>query len=253
MASAHRLEALSARAWPAETSESLDGWRLGFTSGVTRRANSVQPLEWTGKALGPAIDETERRYRARDLPPCFKISPAAQPPGLARALAERGYRAEGETDVLTAEAPASTAPLPAGLAIHLLDTPEPRWIEAAWPTNQRTAEIPVLLALVGRIAQPCVFALAERGDAPAGAALAVAEGAWTGITGVNTLPGFRRQGVARGHMDALGTWGKERGAGSITLQVERGNAAARALYEGLGYQRAYGYHYLVAPRRAAGA
>ena len=253
MGSADRLEALSAAAWPAETIETIEGWRLGFTGGVTRRANSVQSLEWTGKALGTAIDEAERRYHARDLPPCFKISPASQPPELAHALAERGYRAEGEADVLIAEAPTSNNPLPAGLAVRLLDTPEPRWIEAAWPASERGGDIPVLLALVGRIVPPSVFVTAELDDAPAGAALAVAEGAWAGITGVNTLPAFRRRGVARAMMDGFGAWARERGAGSIYLQVERGNAPARALYEGLGYQSAYSYHYLVAPGRAAGA
>lgn len=248
-----RLEALSAAAWPAEISECLDGWRLGFTSGVTRRANSVQPLEWTGKALGPTIDETERRYHTRDLRPCFKISPVARPPELARALADRGYRAEGRSDVLTVAQTADTAPLPSGLVVRLLDAPERRWIEAAWPIPERTAEIPVLLALVGRIAQPHVFALAECNGVPAGSALAVTEDGWAGIAGVNTLPAFRRKGVAHGLMGALGVWARARGAGPIYLPVERGNAPARALYRGLGYQRAYSYHYLVAPGRKAGS
>ena len=54
-------------------------------------------------------------------------------------------------------------------------------------------------------------------------------------------------------MDALGAWANERGMGSIYLQVERDTVPALALYEGLGYHRAYSYHYLVAPGPEAGA
>ena len=37
------LEELAANAWPAGEVEELDGWRLRFNAGVTRRANSVWP------------------------------------------------------------------------------------------------------------------------------------------------------------------------------------------------------------------
>jgi len=248
---ARKLEILAAAAWPAETKETVQGWSLGFTHGVTRRANSVLPLEWDGKGLGTAIDEVEHHYRDHDLRPCFKMSPAALPPGLAGALAERGYRAEGESDVLVAEPQASAASSFGDLNIRLLDKPEPDWIEACWSAREK--EVPVLLALVKRIMKPRIFALAERDGAPTGAALAVAEDGWAGITAVNTLPAYRRAGVARGIMDALTGWAGERGQGSIYLQVERDNAAARALYDGLGYRHAYSYHYLVAPPPAAGA
>ncbi len=35
------IEGLALRAWPAAEQQSLDGWRLRFNAGVTRRANSV--------------------------------------------------------------------------------------------------------------------------------------------------------------------------------------------------------------------
>jgi ribosomal protein S18 acetylase RimI-like enzyme len=38
-------------------------------------------------------------------------------------------------------------------------------------------------------------------------------------------------------------WGRGQGAQWAQLQVREPNAAARGLYEGLGFQALYGYHY----------
>jgi GNAT superfamily N-acetyltransferase len=54
-------------------------------------------------------------------------------------------------------------------------------------------------------------------------------------------------GVARAVLGALAEWSREHGAGSLYLQVERDNAAARALYASLGFVRSHGYHFRVAP------
>ncbi len=40
-----RLEELAFRGWPALESRDLDGWRLRFSNGYTKRANSINGLE----------------------------------------------------------------------------------------------------------------------------------------------------------------------------------------------------------------
>src|SRR5260370_24946957 len=60
-----RLEELAFAAWPAEEVERADGWRLRWTRGVTRRANSVWPNEATGDApLSDRIARAEAFYAA---------------------------------------------------------------------------------------------------------------------------------------------------------------------------------------------
>jgi ribosomal-protein-alanine acetyltransferase len=54
---------------------------------------------------------------------------------------------------------------------------------------------------------------------------------------VATLPGFRRQGLARRLMEIAERHCSEAGGETITLEVRPSNDDAIALYEALGYQR----------------
>ena len=56
---------------------------------------------------------------------------------------------------------------------------------------------------------------------------------------VVTAPEARRRGVARALLEAVATRARESGCESWCLNVEPRNAAARALYEGLGFELVY--------------
>ncbi|MGM7667220.1 GNAT family N-acetyltransferase [Microbacterium sp. A93] len=61
--------------WPAVESQDVGGWTVRFSSGITRRANSVvsadMPAEVT--AMEEAVDEVERRSAERWLAPTFQL------------------------------------------------------------------------------------------------------------------------------------------------------------------------------------
>ena len=75
VADLHRLQH---RAWPAAHEEALGGWRLRFTAGVTRRANSVLPHGPAPPDIEAAVARVEVAYAERGLDPRFLISPAAR-------------------------------------------------------------------------------------------------------------------------------------------------------------------------------
>ena len=58
------------------------------------------------------------------------------------------------------------------------------------------------------------------------------------VLNVAVLPAFRRRGIARLLLGTLMEEGRAAGVSSFTLEVRAGNAAALALYEGLGFHRA---------------
>jgi N-acetylglutamate synthase len=242
------LERIAADCWPAAEIETLAGWRLGFMEGVTRRANSVLPLGWSGALdLEGSIDRVEARYRARKLPPVFKLTRTSRPGGLPAALAARGYADEGYSDVLARRADGFLEPTAArgAHAVRLLDTPAPEWCALSF-AGRPPCEAAVLAAMASRLAAPRAFALVETEGAPACAGFAALSDGWAAIAGVHTLDAARRKGAARALMAALARWSVAAGAPMLVLQVERSNAAAGALYRGLGFERLYGYHYSVA-------
>ena len=57
------------------------------------------------------------------------------------------------------------------------------------------------------------------------------------------VAGMRGQGLARKLCASLLVQAREEGARAAYLQVEAGNAAARAVYRRLGFVDAYRYHY----------
>lgn len=57
------------------------------------------------------------------------------------------------------------------------------------------------------------------------------------VGNVGVRPELRRRGLAKSMMDDAHRWARSRGAGLAHLEVRAGNAAAIALYEGLGYRR----------------
>ena len=60
---------------------------------------------------------------------------------------------------------------------------------------------------------------------------------------MRTHADFRRRGHARRVLGAIADWAAAQGAGQLFLSVEEANAPARALYEGVGFARAYPYRY----------
>jgi ribosomal protein S18 acetylase RimI-like enzyme len=51
-------------------------------------------------------------------------------------------------------------------------------------------------------------------------------------------------------MNALGAWGRARGARACLLQVASSNTGALALYERLGFTEHHRYHYRLGPESA---
>lgn len=234
------------------------GWTLRADGrGVVRRANSVLPVPVGpsaavpegAAALAARVARVEAWYRARGRPARFQLSPAAEPEGLAAALASAGYRLEVPVLVLTRPLdPASDAAAArddgtaARTSVDVADAPSAAWA-AAYTSVLPEAERDERLRLAAASPEPRAFAALGR-DA---CGLAVRHGAWLGVFDVATRPEARGRGAATRVTRALVAWGAARGARSAYLQVAEDNAAARALYARLGFVAAYRYVYARAP------
>ncbi|MGO8831712.1 MAG: GNAT family N-acetyltransferase [Roseiarcus sp.] len=123
--------------------------------------------------------------------------------------------------------------------------PTAQWLAAIAEWQGQTPEQSAIYRRVVRsIAIPAGFA--RLGDAGEWAALAygaVHDGLLC-CESVVTNPARRRRGHGRRMLAALIAWGAEREARGVCLQVADANAAAVALYRGLGLKtELYRYHY----------
>jgi GNAT superfamily N-acetyltransferase len=228
------LERVAADAWPALDQVEVDGWRLRASAGVTRRANSALPLS---DAL--PVDAVVDFYRSRGLPPVVQVSD----PRTDAALAARGWTADVEVDVLT-------GPVPTGpSAAQVLAEPDPSWLDAWWQVDGRggPAELEVARRMLARIAAPAGCARVVQDGQVVAVGRGVVQEGWLGVFSMGVLPSHRRRGLGRQVLQALGTWGAERGATSAYLQVFRGNDVARTLYASAGFATAHAYHYRSLP------
>lgn len=236
-----RLEELAFGGWPALETLDLGGWRLRFSGGYTKRANSINAL---GPNASTAIEALEAPHRERGLPPVWRLSPLA-PPAMDGLLAARGYRAIERS--LMQRCPLNEG-FRADPAVAIHPAPTPAWIEAfcihspVRPEHRATME-----QMLAAVAQPAGFAFVEKDGRPMAMAIGAVEGDHMGLFDVLVMPEARRQGLARRVTESLYAWAWGRGARFAYLQVVSTNAAARPLYEAQGFRTVYSYEYRVPP------
>ena len=201
---AAQLEALAARAWPALWSQRIDGWLLRRTPSVARRRlNSALPV-----GDGAAIEEVERFYREHGEIPRVQVAPAESLGALDRDLAERGWRADGATDILVARDVCSQG----DLAVSVRPAVDRAWLQAWIIAEGRPDAEETYGRVLQRIPSPAGFAIARFEGRPAGVGIAVCEGGWSGVFCMATDPVMRRRGIARAVLSALAEWSRAQGA-----------------------------------------
>ncbi len=245
------LERRAADCWPAFQEADLEGWRLRFAEGASRRANSVLALSETGETpLEARIDAAEAYYRQRDLPCRFQISGGVRPGGLDAALERRGYGIEGRSLVM--QAPLSrlfeAAPPAAryGPPVRLFSGPSRAWFRVFGEGLAEGRERGLRCRLAEGLPKPRAYAVVDAGMEPAAVGAAVLSGSWTLILCMATRRGFRNRGLALRVLSALAKWaatGQRGETGGAFLQVEVDNGPALALYHKVGFQPAHTYYY----------
>jgi ribosomal protein S18 acetylase RimI-like enzyme len=237
------VEQAALRAWPALEQCDEAGWLVRLAGGYTKRANSITALQPCAPASEAQVALCEALYRERGLPPIFRLVEPLAPEGLDDLLARRGYGVVEPSLVLAA--PLSALGIAQPRHPLCIEHDIESWLAAYQAVSgsalPQAAHGRILAAIAGRVQ----LATIRQEGAPVACALAVAEGAYVGLYDLAVAPAWRRQGLGRALVMGLLRWGCDAGAAWAYLQVVEANAVARALYEGLGFQRLYGYWYRV--------
>ncbi len=249
------LQRLMDRGWPATDARDLGDWRLRFAGGFTGRANSVLAVGDPRMPVGAAVDAAEAWYAERDAPALFQVvggrgfDPAATP--LGAELVSRGYVVGGGRPdwqrvlVMTALADDIPALTESSAPVVADATLTPEWLMTYG--EQRS----VVPGVTEAVLTGCdgLFMWVRDPDTHRMVALTMAtvQTGWSGVFGLWVHPDHRRRGLARDLTAAVGMLARGKQRPAVYLQVSADNAAARGLYESMGFTVHHEYSYLRRP------
>ncbi len=158
----------------------------------------------------------------------------------ARASGKRGF---DTTDVRVAPLAdlLSRTGAPA-VEVALAGVPDDAWLELYGRSGPAAREV------IGggdhvALARLTADAAGEAGRELVGIGRGVVTGRWLGLSAVEVVPAYRRRGLARAVLAALGAWGADLGATGAYLQVAADNDGAIRLYDRLGFRLDHQYRY----------
>jgi ribosomal protein S18 acetylase RimI-like enzyme len=221
-----------------------DGWVLRFSSGFTKRANSVNPLYDSTLDPGDKIDRCEALYREMGLKTIFKMTDAASPEKLDEILEARGYYLNDPVSlqILELDNFRNTSPED----VDVSDRASDEWLKAYCAMDGRaSANRATLEEMLGAIIPRAgYFALRKEGEIVA-CAMAVVDSGFAGLFNIIVDEAHRGGGLGERMMSGLLTWAGENSADAAYLQVLRSNAPAITLYKQLGFNEASRYWYRI--------
>lgn len=237
---------LATNAWPAETHIFLHGWVVRVSEGVTKRANSVLPLRYTGEDLLKDIQTVEKIYRKRNLPVIFQLPDYFEPENLKKTLLSREYTSVAESLVMTAKIE-DIHPLVSNKYTYSIEhTGSDRWFQALQDFSHYSPKtLKGQKAIIERIFFSKAFCCAQQANEIVGIGLGVIQQKYLGIYSLAVHPGYRRKGIGQSIVTQMVHWGKLHSVTHVYLQVQGDNTEAISFYNKIGFKELYHYRYLI--------
>ena len=236
------LEELSTRTWPPREIKTLGDWRIRISDGVTYRANSVfvagpPPFGNSGIAIDDAIEHVEKIYSDANLPPVFHlVTPMYQE--FVEYLLGKGWQEKVGAAFMVCDIgePTEDTKIFEDMNLSLLneDAPTPEFLALH---NDEILET-IMNSYPARY-----LSFRKDGATVATARIAISD-TWAIVTRLIVSPSHRRQGLAELLMQAAISLAHDQGATKMSLQVDRSNPGALALYEKMGFRVHHTYSFI---------
>ena len=235
----------------------MDGWIVRTSPGKAKRARCINAVARGTRPLDEQLAACAAVYAEAGLPMVVRLTPFTQPPGLDGHLAALGWPAFDDTRVMVLEgldrwAQSATWQVPNGLS-EAVEGPGGYAAAVGALRGSSAGEIQAHAARLAASPVPYTGVVwRDAGGAVAACGQLAREGAMVGLYDVFTAPSQRGRGRATALCAGLLARAAAQGARTAYLQVEAGNAPARAVYRRLGFTDAYSYHYRAPGGEAAG-
>ena len=242
------LQEISILTWPPKISLNLNSWKIRISEGITKRANSVSPVDYTGENLNDDILTVENYYRVNKLPSIFQLHDTFEPPSLQDKLLSLNYEIIDETIVMMANIDEINLPYQnKKYEFHLLENELNKWLKELQIINQADKlQIDGRREIISRIAQSNVgYFIARDNGKTVAVGLAVLQENYMVIYSMFTHLDYRRKGIAQTLLANMIEWGEVNLVDRVFLQVESENRLARNLYKKVGFKEKHRYRYLI--------
>lgn len=227
-----------AATWPAAGLRDAGGFLLRRGEGGGNRTSAAT------RAGGPVdIALAEAGMRDWGQVPLFLLRPGEA--ALDAALAARGYLEQDASRMLAAPVAALAAP-DAERRVVACEAPLAIMARLWQAGGIGTAR----LAVMARAAGPRTWLMVREGDRVAGCGFVAVRDGVAMLHALEIAPAFRRRGLGATLTRGAARWAGAAGATDLALAVTVRNAAAGALYAGLGMTEVARYHYRRAPEGA---
>lgn len=230
------LERSAYATWSPDERIDIGGWTVMSNGGWTRRVNSAGGVGAPDTSVA-VRDAIVSWMVERGSPFVVRVTPLLDPRVVDEIMVSWGLVREDETLVMAASLSARES----AEAVRFIDPADRAFTDDLHRLNGRGPSA----------VEPWLRIVRRMGDRTTGlwipgraCGVVAIEGGLAPVYSVAVDLGHRRQGLATQIMASAAAWAQERGAATQFLQVLGTNASAVALYEGLGFESSYSYHYL---------
>ena len=234
---------LNASAPPQQ--ELLDGWLIRLSPGKAKRSRCVNALAEGRTPLAELLERCRLSFGNAGLPLVIRITPFTRPADLDLHLAALGWQAFDAADVMLLPDLSAFVPRPDDSQARLQALDAQAYAELVGGLRQSSA-----LEIKAHAQRMCAspvryqgYALRDASDTLLACGQIAQEQQLVGLYDIFTPAERRGRGHARQLCQHLLAQALTQGAQQAYLQVGSDNAAAQALYRGLGFVSAYRYHF----------
>ena len=242
------IEAATARAFPGQKQQLVDGWLARTGAEIAERSNSATPVGHSASLQPVPLDELKKFYDAHDVPLQLLVPERIGKPALR--LIERhpeAWELGEEILVMTAACEAADTAEDTGAQLRVDTHPSDEWLDMY---HFRGAPLPedAVLDLAANIEGKLAFAqLVREGRTVAVTRATLTESddgrTWLGYSAVEVAEDCRRQGLGTQLTRQLLAWGASQGAEAAYLHCRQSNTIALDMYHKLGFIEHHRHRY----------
>ena len=235
------FETAGLKAWPAFKQINDNGWISRYSNGHTKRANSVTILQPDFHSLQSRILHWERFYNSQGLPCIFRLLSFNDNLELENELDLRRYKDCDQTLVLSQPLDGK-----AFLSTSLDSIAIEKWMAYYCELNDKDLTGQAThIKMIKSITDKYLPAVLRKNKKVVSCGLGVISDGLFGLFDIVTHPQCRKKGYGTEMVSGMLHWAMINRAHKAYVQVVAENTPAVKLYQKLGYELSYKYHYKI--------